>query len=215
MRKSQFKSQAERGAEQKGFNFYKSSQYRWEDTADPIRRDIKYHFYESEAIEAANRIDLDLGFEAIVERVYIEYSSLNEGVEFREQFELRDLDNYKNFDVESDIIHTIAFNDGGDLPEDGYIVYYRHHMYMNYSYTIEAIEPVAESIHKTYADLYTENDSTSVIYAYVAKDLDELVEDFERGQRTPFNKINSGSIIVREFLADQDVPAYVKVEEEE
>lgn len=223
MRKSQFKLQAEKGTENRAYNeinvlyFYKASQYRWEDseTADPQYDDITYHLNEEAAIKAADAIHLDLGFEAIVERIYIEYSDFNGRIDFGEEFELVDLDDYRRFNsIERDQIYTGTFNNGGDLPENGFIVYYRHHQYMNYAYSIESIEPVMYSRHKTYSDLRNDSDSTMTSYAYVASNLDELAEDFEKGRVTPFDKINSGGRIVREFLAEQYHPNYISEEDE-
>jgi len=213
MRKSQFKSQAEKRAinEISVLCFYMAYQYRWDDsqTVDPQYGYVTYHLTEATAIKAANAIKLDLGFEAIVERLSIEYSDFNEGIEFGEEFELENLDDYKKFiSLERDRIYTGAFNNGGDLPEDGFIVYYRHHRYLNYAYNIESIEPVAYSRHKTFSDLRNDSDSTMTSYAYVATDIDELAENFERGSVKPFDKINSGSRIIREFLAEQGHPNY-------
>ena len=90
-----------------------------------------------------------------------------------------------------------------------------YHMYMNYAYIIDSVEPVALSSHKNFADLRNDRDSTHATYAYVATDLDELANDFEKGYSVPFNKINKGSKIIREFLADQGHPNYIEELEED
>src|SRR5690606_5600409 len=105
MRKAQFKLQAERTED--GFAFYKAMQYRWEsdETADPQIDDVSYHLNREEAITAANQIDLELGFSAMVDRITIDYDILNEGIEFGEQFDLEDLDNYRKFRTDYETIY--------------------------------------------------------------------------------------------------------------
>lgn len=137
------------------------------------------------------------------------YDDFNNAFEFGEEFELEDMDNYREYPIESEEVYSGSVNEGGDLPADGYIVYYQHHMYMNYAYKIESIESVSSSQNKTFSDLRNDRDSTFATYAYIANDLDELAEDFRTGRVTPFDKINSGSRIVKEFLAEQGHPDYV------
>lgn len=215
MRKAEFKIQAERT--DNVFAIYRSQQYRWEDgqTADPQVYDIEYHLSEDKAIEAADNIDLELGFEAQVERVTFDYDDFNNGVDFREDFELADLDNYNKINNNCDTIYNGKVNMGNDLNPDAIVVMYRHHRYMNYSYAIEAIRFVRETNLKTEADLRDDSDSLRTTYCMIVSDLDELAEVFERGQYMPFNKINSGSRIVREFLTENGHPDYVEVEETE
>lgn len=214
MRKAEFKIQAERTGNE--FAIYRSQQYRWEDgqTADPQIDDIKYHLSKDEAIKAADSIDLDLGFEAQVERISFDYEDFNNGVEFREEFELGDLDDYDKINNNCDTIYQGRANMGNDLDPNAIVIMYRHHRYMNYAYTIEAIRFVRETGLKTEADLRDDSDSLRTTYCIVVADLDELAESFRSGY-VPFNKVNSGSRIVREFLAENGHPDFTEIEETE
>lgn len=211
MRKAQFKAQAERTED--GFAFYKALQYRWEsnETADPQIDDESYHFTEEEAIKAAAK--LDIGFEAQVDRITIDYDDLNEGVEFGQEFELSDLDDYRKFNVDRETIYNGETNYGKELNPDAIIVYYRHHTYMNYAYTIEDVRFVQDTRFKTEADLRNDADSISSTYCHLVSDLDELAEELRTGQWIPFNKINRGSAIVEQFLRENEHPDFVEEEE--
>lgn len=217
MRKSEFKKLAEKSNLPKWYrhenlvlSYYRSCQYRWndEETPDPQYDDISYHMTEDEAISAANSINISVGFRAIVERLSISYLDFNEAIEFGEEFELKDLED-KKLSIETEEIYLGPMNHGGILPESGFIVFYRHHQYLNYAYNIERIEPVEFSRLKNFSDLRNDSDSTSSTYACVVNNLDELAENFRYGLGIPFNKINKGQRIISEFLVDQKHPDFV------
>ncbi|MBX9851029.1 MAG: hypothetical protein K2X86_04640 [Cytophagaceae bacterium] len=226
MKKSEFKTKAENfnsptyysnGKEIKHFAIYSACQFRWEDTANPQIYDGKAFLTEEEAIQYADSLKLEIDFRAKVVRITFTCDNFNEAFKLGklgEEFKLEDL-NYKSLSVEQDTIYESDEENGGYLPEDGYIVYYRHHTFMNYAYKIESIESVQYSDNKTFSDLRCDEDSTSATYAYVAKNLDELAEDFEKRNCVPFDKINSGSRIVREFLKENGHPNYIEESEEE
>lgn len=95
MRKATFKKSAQKSTnnfKQEGFVFFKSMQYRWEETADPIREDVTYHLTEEEAIKATKVISMEIGFRPVVDKVFITYDELNENIAFAEEFELDELD---------------------------------------------------------------------------------------------------------------------------
>lgn len=214
MRKAEFRKKAER-TEQGKFIFYKSLSYRWEDgeTADPQRGDTAYHLTENEARIAADKIDLDLGFEAQVERITIPYDEFNETVDFGQDFELGVLDNYRISDSET--IYESEVNKGSELNPDSIVVFYRHKTYMNYAYSIDSVRFIFETNLKFESDLRNDSDSLSSIYCRVFKDLDELSEAFRFSEGVPFNKLNSGWRIVREFLKENNHPDFVEEEKEE
>ena len=200
MRKAEFKKQAERSNDK--FIIYKSLQYRWEsnETADPQIGDEEYHFTEAEAIEAAEDIDLDLGFSPMVDRITIDYDYFNEGIDFREQFDLEDLDNHKKFSSDGDTIWQGDENLGKELDPDSIIVFYNHVTYMNYAYRVSGIDFVRNTILKVESDLVNTQDSTSATYFTHFDTLEELSDYFDWNKCVPFNKMQSGSRLVREFL---------------
>lgn len=215
-RKGELRLNAERGTNTWGnatLSFYKAMEYRWEDgeTADPQIDDESYHLTKEEAIEAAAKIKLDLGFAAVVDKITIEYDDFNSNVEFGEYFELSKLDNYKKFSsIDFDTVYNGGTYVGERLNKDAIIVAYRHHRYMNYSYDITDVDFVsAYPDFETEADLRNDRDSTFSTYYITFKDTDELAEYFERGY-FPFDKINSGSRLVREFLAENGHPDYIE-----
>lgn len=218
MRKAEFKKQAERTED--GFAFYRAMQCRWADgqMANPITFDITYHLTEEAAMEAANSLNLELGFEAQVERITVDYDCFNAGIKFQEEFELKKLADRRAFYADSETIFESEANEGRKLDPDAIVVMYRHHMYMNYAYRIEAVKFVWETDLKTEADCRNDADSTTATYYLVIEDIDKLAEFFGDPFMTyrpaPFNKLNSGATIVREFLAENGHPDYVETVED-
>lgn len=180
------------------FIVYKSSQYRWEDTADPETADVEYHLSEEEAIEAADSIDLELGYRAVVETVHVHMDDL---VIFDDD-EDYSLDEFADEGQVMDTIHTGETNEGKTLDPNAIVVAYRHHRYMNYAYCIEGVYFVRQTRLQTEADLVNHKDSLMATYHCLVDDLDELAERFEREQYVPFDKMNSGARIIREFLEE-------------
>ena len=220
MRKSELRLNAEHATDFWGCHtivFYKAMQYRWEDneTADPQIDYVSYHLTKSDAIEAAKKINLDLGFYPMVDKIAIEYDELNENIGFGEEFELSDLDKCRKFrSLNNETIWEGSKNDGKELDPEAIIVSYRHHRYMNYSYDITGVDFVKNSSFKTEADLRNDRDTTLSAYYITFDDVDDLANSFENNY-FPFDKINSGSRIVREFLAENNHPDYSEAIEEE
>lgn len=205
MRKSELRINGQQGIDSYGrrvVTIYKAMQYRWEseETANPQRDDESYHLTLEEAIEAADAIKLDLGFTAQVTSIDVEYDTINEAFDFGEDFDLSELDDYKRFDGEYEDVYWGATNDGEELDPDAIIVFYSHHRYMNYAYDIKEVTLVRYTNFQSESDLVNERDSTMTTYAKVYADIDELEEAFESRRSTPFDKINSGSSIVRNFI---------------
>lgn len=211
MRKATFRTQAELVNNQ--FFIYKSLQYRWEDDcADPKTDDVEYHLTLEEAISASEKINLDLGFEAQVDKLTISYHDFNEIIEFGQDFELSELDHLAN---DCETVHHGETNDGEVFEGDEIAVFYKHHRYMNYAYDILNVDFVKYTSIKKQSDLVNESDSTSSTYVTVFKNLDELADDFRMGQSSIFEKIHSGSKHVREFLKQNEHPDFIEDEETE
>lgn len=218
-RKSELKLNAERGTDRFGsetITIYKALQYRWEDseTADPQTGDGTYHLTKEEAIETAKKIKLDVGFTPMVDKIVIDYDVINEEFEFGETFELSDLDNYRRFNSDIETIWSGDENTGEELNPESIIVAFSHHMYMGYSYDIKSVDFVKNTSFKKEADLRNDSDTTRSVYFATFDDIYELAESFENGYY-PFDKINSGSRIIREFLAENGHADYSELEETE
>lgn len=207
MRKSELRINGQQGINSYGrrvVTIYKAMQYRWEseETADPQTDDESYHLTLDEAIEAADAIRLDLGFTAQVTSIVIEYDTINEAFDFGEEFDLSELDDYRRFDGEYEDVYWGATNNGEELDNDAIVVFYSHHRYMNYAYDIKEVTLARYTDFKYESDLVNERDSTSATYAKVYADIDELEEAFENRWSAPFDKINSGSSIVRNYIEE-------------
>lgn len=202
MEKSKFES------ENGNLYFYKAMQHRWEfaETADPQVEDVSYHLSLDAAILAADNINLDLDFEAQVDRIGIDEDDFDESLSFRQMDEVAS-------DVET--VYTGAHNKGRELSSDDIVISYRHHTYMNYSYDITGVDFVRNTNLKFEADLRNDKDSTSAEYLAVVDNIDELAEMYDRGSYAPFNKINKGSAHITEFLKENGHPDYVETEENE
>lgn len=187
MKKAEIEKQAEKVGDK--IVIYKAMQYRWKDTADPQIGDISYHLTEKEAIMAADALELSLDFTAVVDKVI---TSL-EG--FDSEIELSELDN----DADRDTIYYGRHNKGEVLDPDAVCIIYVHNRYMNYSYSIVDIQPVFNTSLKTEADLVDASDSTSTRYCLVLS-LEELKDEMDRKNIIPFNKLQSGSALVKSFL---------------
>lgn len=51
---------------------FKAKQYRWEESADPLIEDVTEHKTLEEAIEQANKISLNIGFQAQVDEIVLD-----------------------------------------------------------------------------------------------------------------------------------------------
>lgn len=214
MRKAELRLSAQQTTNncgEKQFIIYKSMQYRWEseETADPQIDDINYHLSLEDAIKATESIHLDLGFTPQVDQIKINYTDINENIDFREDFELEDLDKHKKFYGESDTVFWGETNIGNKLDPNQIIVFYKHHRYMNYAYTIESIRFVYQTNIKYEADLRNYDDSTLATYCQLFDSIEDLAESFENSNCTPFNKLNHGIKITEDFLQENKHPEYI------
>lgn len=84
MRKAEFYKQVEKTTNKWGeliLSVYKGLQYRWEETCDPETEDEKYFFTEAEAMKYLETINLNIGFQPIIDKIDFEYKVFNE-IEF-------------------------------------------------------------------------------------------------------------------------------------
>ncbi len=115
--------------------FYKAMSYRWEDgeTADPIRQDIKFFVNKEEAITYANGLSLEIGFNSVVDKLFISESDLED---FESDFEGFDLP-----DLPAEVDDTIYWgekNEGEDL-EGSIIVVWNWEKYVGYAHNFERL----------------------------------------------------------------------------
>lgn len=85
MRKAEFKNKVEKTTDNHGdliLSAYKASQYRWQDGRDIEEDDEAYFFTFEEAMEYLETINLIVGFEPKVERIYFEYADFNWEISF-------------------------------------------------------------------------------------------------------------------------------------
>ena len=200
MRKAEFKKQAQ--IIDGKFIIYNSLQYRWADneTADPQTSDNDYHLTKEEAIETAESIDLDLGFIPMVDQITIDYDYFNEAIDFREEFELSDLSDYRKFKSDIETIWEGDENSGKELDPDSIIVFYQHKTYMNYAYSVTSVDFVRDTKIAVESDLVNMQDSTTATYCSHFDSLKELSDSFDSSYHVPFNKLQSGSRLISEFL---------------
>lgn len=104
-------------------------------------------------------------------------------------------------DIENDRISSAL------LPKDCVIVTFKHVRYMYYAYQIISVRFVEDG--DRYEDLHVSKDYTSSHWDAIFKSVDELQDAYENGRYMPMDKINSGSSIIEEFLAENGVNQYI------
>jgi len=208
-RKSQIRLSAEKKENQ--ISIYRSKAFRWEDTADPETEDITYHLTLEEAKNSMRDLVLEVGFSGVVESISFDYDDFNKAFEFKEEFALQGIIDKIHVSVAH--VDEWATNIGEELGDNEIIVFYRHHMYMNYAYIIEDVKYIKHTDLKYESDLVCHKDSTFATYCARFKDIDELAQEFVSGNYAPFNKLNKGASIVEYFLKEEGHPDYVKNEE--
>lgn len=176
------------------FFIYRATSYRWEQTADPIRGNESLHLTLDKAIEAAMEIKLDVGHHAIVEKLTFDISELER---LDDDFEIEDLENLSPSDTEE--VESVNYNNGGELPREGYIVWYKHHRHMNYAYDITGVEAIKHTTWETHDQLVDDSDNTFTEFAEVYETLEDLTTAYESGAGT-FAKINKGAGKVEEII---------------
>lgn len=156
MRKSEFKHKAKKALSNNrpGFVFYKAMQYRWKESADPQIGDEAYFFTLEDAIEYATKINCEIGFYPVVDSIFISYEDLN-GVDFRQDFELAYLDDYKQYNIESETVFEGTENTGEDL-EGAVVVVWNYEKHVGYARNFESVR--FASAGETEASLVTGNE---------------------------------------------------------
>ena len=85
------------------------------------------------------------------------------------------------------------------IPEGSVIVTFKHVKHMNYAYKIIDVK---FSRGEKYKDLNDNEDSCFANWDCVLESVEELKKNYEEGHSQPFDKMNSGSEIIEEFLSD-------------
>jgi len=155
-----------------------------------------------------------LGFYPVIDKIIIEYDTINEKIDFREEFELADLDNYRKFQIDSDTIWNGATYVGKEITPDAIIIGYRHKTYMNYAYSIVSVDFAKYTNFKVESDLRNDSDTTNSTYYVTFDDIYDFESAFADRHQVPFNKINSGTKLITEFLSENGHPDYVEEIEE-
>lgn len=108
--------------------FYRACAYRWEETADPERKDEASFLTEKEAIEYTDNLNLEVGFRGVVERCEILISDFDED----EEFNLDDLI-YKHLSYfeSNEIYSTNEFT--GKSIEGSIIIEWSYEKYVGYA----------------------------------------------------------------------------------
>jgi hypothetical protein len=86
------------------------------------------------------------------------------------------------------------------IPDGSIIVTFHHVQYMHYCY---AVTHVREAFCDTHEDLNVSLDNTNRPWDVVFKSLEEMTLAVENKSGMPFNKLNSGGKIVKEFIESQ------------
>jgi hypothetical protein len=116
--------------------FYKAAQLKWNDEPNPEYNDVEYFLDKDDAIKYAKKIKCEVGFQQIVQKLYVKILTLD--FEDDEEFELEDLDNYRLYYTERDEIWTGTFNDGRNL-EGAIILVWSWGKYVGYSRHFDSI----------------------------------------------------------------------------
>lgn len=110
------------------FIIYKSLQFRWtEGTPNPERENEKYHLTYEEAEKAATEIKLYIGFYPVVDSIAIDIDNIDEN----EEFELSELDNYREYHGDYETIFEGSTYEGDNI-EGSIIVEWSWEKYTGY-----------------------------------------------------------------------------------
>ncbi len=116
-----------------------------------------------------------------------------------------DLNDYNELESEETL--------GELIPETSVIVSYKHLTYMHYAYKV--IEVRKPNYNERVSDLNPPLDHTSATWEVVFDSVDEVEQAYEHGCTSPFDKLQSGSSIVEEFLGANGCEDYIEDSDEE
>ena len=163
MRKAEFKNRVEKTKNKHGdliLSVYKASQYRWEETADPQTDDEKYFFTLEEAKEYLETVNMNIGFQGIVDKFEFEYTDFNNEFEFGSEGDIED------FLPSNTYPETIYYGDvfEGDDITGAIIVRWSYEKYVGYCRNLQDIGIAGEyPFHEftTEKDLITGNEEST------------------------------------------------------
>lgn len=163
MRKAEFKNRVEKTTNEHEdliFSVYKALQYRWEETADPEIDDEAYFFTEKEAMEYLETINLNIGFQHLIEQIEFEYKDFNDEFDFGSEGCIKDF--IPNFDNCNTFYYGDVF-EGEDIT-GAIIVRWSYEKYVGYCRNLQDIGIAGEyPFHefKTEKDLITGNEEST------------------------------------------------------
>jgi hypothetical protein len=122
-------------------SIFQSYQTRWEETANPEMDDITYHLTLEEAIEINEKISVNTDWNCVVDEIVIDYSELNETVEFGEVFKLSDLVERGGFNLyihDRDTVYNGDFGLGKSI-EGAVIIQWSWEKYIGYARNFHSV----------------------------------------------------------------------------
>ena len=163
MRKAEFKNRVEKTTDKHGdliLSVYKAQQYRWEETADQETDDEKYFFTLEEAKEYLETINMNVGFQGIVDKFEFEYTDFNNAFDFGSEGNIEDFIPPFNYP------ETVYWGDifEGDNIIGAVIVRWSYEKYVGYCRNLQDIGIAGEyPFHelKTEKDLITGNEEST------------------------------------------------------
>lgn len=175
MRKAEFYKRVEKDNDRM-LSVYKAQQYRWEETADPETDDEEYFFTLEEAKEYLETVNMNIGFQGLVDEFQFEYADFNNEFEFGSEGDIED------FIPSNTYPETIFYgdvNEGEDII-GAVIVRWSYEKYVGYCRNLKDIGIAGEyPFHKftTEADLITGNEGSTFRDNYSVLLTKDEVED--------------------------------------
>ena len=195
MRKAEFYRQVEKSTDKHGdliLSVYKALQYRWEETADPETGDEKYFFTLKEAQEYLETININIGFQGIVDKFEFEYADFNSEFEFGSEGDIWD------FLPSNTYPETIYYSDvfeGEDIT-GAIIVRWSYEKYVGYCRNLQDIGIAGEypfECFETEKDLITGNEESTFRSNYSVLLTKEEVDSADNVKEAVEEELQNGS----------------------
>ena len=118
--------------------FYKAFQSCYEKIDDYEVENVKFFTDIIQAKTYVDSLELNLGWEGVVEKIIYDYNYLNHNIEFGDEITLQDIMNrYHTYDVED--VHQTDTNKGKELDDNDIIVEWNWETYIGYARKITKI----------------------------------------------------------------------------
>lgn len=151
MRKAEFRTQAEifeaptyysKKENVRQFRIYQACQFK-DESPDPSMQDIKFFLNEHDAIDYADELSIEIGFNSQVESLIFTYEDFNQVFDFRDEFELEELTHKKvGADYEKNIYS--GFTNEGENLEGAIIVEWSWEKYTGYARNLHGVRIAGE-----------------------------------------------------------------------